>query len=94
MITDYIEMTESRTPLLMTEKLNLSVTVVDQFRKDPGEVKMHVGLVWAPSTGQPAAIYESRAFVIRSSLVYYIPHFFGNLKMVGSQKIGVSIMNS
>ena len=36
MITDYIEMTESGTPLLMTEKLNLSVTVVGQFRKDPG----------------------------------------------------------
>ena len=78
MITDYIEMTESGTPLLMTEKLNLSVTVVGQFRKDPGEVKMHVGLAWAPSTGLAAAIYESRAFVIRSSLVYYIPHFFGN----------------
>ena len=79
MITDYIEMTESGTPLLMTEKFNLSVTVVGQFRKDPGEVKMRVVwvLVWAPSTGQLAAIYESRAFVIRSSLVYYIPHFFG-----------------
>ena len=51
MITDYIEMTESGTPLLMTEKLNLSVTVVGQLKKDPGEVKMHVGLVWAPSTG-------------------------------------------
>ena len=50
MITDYIEMTESGTPLLMTEKFNLSV--VFQFRKDPGEVKMHaVGLVWAPRTG-------------------------------------------
>ena len=75
MITDYIEMTESGTPLLMTEKFNLSV--VFQFRKDPGEVKMRVVLVWAPSTGLAAAIYESRAFVIRSSLVYYIPHFFG-----------------
>ena len=62
---------------MMTEKLNLSV--VFQFRKDPEEVKMRVvGLVWAPSTGLAAAIYESRAFVIRSSLVYYIPHFFGN----------------
>ena len=77
MITDYIEMTESGTPLLMTEKLNLSVVVVGRFRKDPGEVKMHVGLVWAPSTGLAAAIYESRACVIRSGLVYYIP-FFGN----------------
>ena len=55
MITDYIEMTESGTPLLMTEKFNLSV--VFQFRKDPGELKMHVGLVWAPSTGLAAAIY-------------------------------------
>ena len=44
-ITDYIEMTESGTPLLMTEKFNLSVTVVGQFRKDPGEVKMCLGLV-------------------------------------------------
>ena len=35
MITDYVEMTESGTPLLMTEKFNLSVTVVGQFRKDP-----------------------------------------------------------
>ena len=32
---DYIEMTESGTPLLMTEKFNLSVTVVGQVRKDP-----------------------------------------------------------
>ena len=78
MITDYIEMTEPGTPLLMTEKFNLSVTVVGQLKKDPGEVKMHVGLVWAPSAGLAAAIYESRAFVIRSGLVYYIPHFFGN----------------
>ena len=36
MITDYIEMTASGTPLLMTETFNLSVTVVGQFRKDPG----------------------------------------------------------
>ena len=62
MITDYIEMTESGSPLLMTEKFNLSV--VFQFRKDPEEVKMRLGLVWAPSTGRAAAIYESRAFVI------------------------------
>ena len=49
MITDYNEMTESGSPLLMTEKFNLSVTLVGQLKKDPGEVKMHVGLVWAPS---------------------------------------------
>ena len=40
--------TESGTPLMMTENFNLSVTVVGQFRKDHGEVKIRVGLVWAP----------------------------------------------
>ena len=79
MITYYIEMTESGAPLLMTEKLNLSVTVVGQFRKDPGWGSEDArGLGVGPSTGWAAAIYESRAFVIRSSLVYYIPNFFGN----------------
>ena len=34
MITVYIEMTNSGTPLLMTEKISLSVTVVGQFRSE------------------------------------------------------------
>ena len=46
MITDFIEMTESGSPLLMTEKFNLSVTVVGQFRKHPKLRKWRCAWDW------------------------------------------------